>query len=82
MTPENRNAINAAIDELKRAIVSSMGEGHESAGFIEQIENTLSTIEQKSVRNSLASFEASFSPEQALIGDTNFSGVLSPATFT
>jgi len=82
MTPENRNAINAAIDELKRAIASSMGEGHESAGFIEQIENTLSTIEQKSVRKSLSSLESSFASDQALIPEANFSGALTPAPLT
>jgi hypothetical protein len=79
MTPENRNAINAAIDELKRAIASSMGDGHESVGFIEQIENTLSTIEQKSDRMSLSSLEVAFSPEPSLAGDANFTGILTPA---
>ena len=47
MTPENRNAFNAVLDELKRAICQSVGEEHESVHVIEQIESTLRHIEQK-----------------------------------
>lgn len=47
MTPENRNAFNAVLDELKRSICQSVGQDHESVHVIEQIESTLRHIEQK-----------------------------------
>jgi len=47
MTPENRNAFTAVLDELKRAICQSVGQDHESVLFVEQIESTLRHIEAK-----------------------------------
>jgi hypothetical protein len=55
MTPENRNAFNAVLDELKRAIAQSVGEDHESVLVIEQIESTLRHIEQKAIISDVAS---------------------------
>jgi len=49
MTPENRNAFNAVLDELKRAIAQSVGESPECSCVIEQIESTLRNIEAKAV---------------------------------
>jgi hypothetical protein len=66
MTPENRNAFNAVLDELKRAISQSIGQDHESVQVIEQIESTLRHIEAKAHIDSV----------------TTDSFVVSPATLT
>jgi hypothetical protein len=47
MTPECHNALQNALDELKKAIAQSVGADSETFDVIKQIELTISSIERK-----------------------------------